>query len=132
MQDKNVYLLRGLRLHSTKGSPMYPSKQVQVGTWFRTLHCALIPQVPGQGSTHLFRWQALLDGQSELTTHSGRQATYGSPKYSGIHWQAAARLRSLHTALDPHGEGWHGLITSGIGGPRKKCFYIGCIVCQES
>ena len=114
------YLLNGRRRHSVNGSPMYPLRQVQVGTCARTAHCALMPQVPGHGSRHLLRWHALFDGQSELTTHSGRHATYGSPKYSGMHWQAAARLRSLHRALDPHGEGLHGLIASTLGGTEKN------------
>ena len=87
---------------------MYPSKHVQVGMWFSTRQTALIPHVPGQGSTHLFLWHALLEGQSELTTHSGLQATYGSPKYSGIHWQAAARFLSEQMALLPQGVGLHG------------------------
>ena len=84
---------------------------------------ALIPQVPGQGSTHLFLWQALFDGQSELTTHSGLQATYGSPKYSGIHWQEAALFLSWHTALDPQGDGWQGFIISGSDGPKQIKMY---------
>ena len=53
--------------------------------WFLTVHSAFIPHVPGQGSIHLFLWHALSEGQSEFTTHSGLHATYGSPKYSGIH-----------------------------------------------
>ena len=66
---------------------------------------------------HLLFLHALLDGQSELTTHSGRHATYGSPKYSGMHWQAAARFLSLHRAFEPHGEGLQGSMTSvGTGG----------------
>ena len=70
-----VNLRIGLSLHAVNGSPIYPSTQVQEGMWFITLHWALIPHVPGQGSTHLFLWHALLEGQSELTTHSGLQAT---------------------------------------------------------
>ena len=75
----------GASLHEVNGSPIYPTMQVQDGTWFNTLHSALIPHVPGQGSIHLFLWHALSEGQSEFTTHSGLHATYGSPKYSGIH-----------------------------------------------
>ena len=112
----------GFCLHAVKGSPIYPGIHVQLGTWFLTSHWALIPQVPGQGSTHLFRWQALFDGQSELTTHSGRQATYGSPKVSGLHWQAAARLRSVQKALVPQGEGLQGSITSVGAGTKIKNF----------
>lgn len=57
-----------------------------------TLHKAFDAQVPGQGSTHLFRMQARSRGQSVLSTHSGRQPVYGSPWYSGIHVQ----IPSLH------------------------------------
>ena len=108
--------MSGFSLQETKGSPMYPSRQVHVAIWFFTLHWALIPQVPGQGSIHLFLWHALLDGQSELTIHSGLHATQGSPKYSGIHWQAAALFLSEQRALDPQGEGLQGstgLVTLG-------------------
>lgn len=68
-------LRSGFCLHAVKGSPMYPSMQVQDGTWFKTLHTALIPHTPGQGSMQCSCWHALLEGQSELTTHSGRHAT---------------------------------------------------------
>jgi len=47
-------------------------------------------------------------GQSELSTHSGRQPSYGLPWYSSIHLQAAAPFRSIHSAFGPHGDGWHG------------------------
>ena len=80
--------------------------------WLTTLHTALMPHKPGQGSTHLQLRQALLAGHSELIVHSGLQATYGSPKYSGIHVQAAALFLSLHLAFSPHGEGEQGLTTS--------------------
>merc|ERR1711962_1037476 len=79
-----------------------------MGTWLLTLQIALTPQVPGQGSMHLFLWHALLEGQSECTTHSGLHATYGSPKYSGIHLQDPAFLCLLHTAFEPHGDGLQG------------------------
>ena len=67
--------LRGGLLHAVKGSPMYPCIHVHEGTWLNTVHWALMPQVPGQGSMHLFLWHALLEGQSEFTTHSGLHAT---------------------------------------------------------
>lgn len=98
--------------------------QVQIGMWFLTWHSALIPQVPGQGSIHLFLLQALLNGQSEWTTHSGLHAMYGSPKYSGIHWQEAADLSLLQTAFDPHGDGLQGSITSTLGGTKIKILYF--------
>ena len=77
-----------------------------------------MPHVPGQGSMHLFLWHALFEGQSELTTHSGRHATYGSPKYSGIQRHDPASLCLVHTALDPHGDGLQGSIISTLGGTK--------------
>lgn len=44
-----------------------------MGLWIITLHRALKPHVPGQGSVHFRFWQALSKGHSELTTHSGLQ-----------------------------------------------------------
>jgi len=64
---------------------------------FIIINAVLIPQTPGQGSSHLFRLQALLDGQSWLSTHSGRQPMYGSPKYSGIHTQEPAPSLTRHS-----------------------------------
>ena len=98
---------------------MNPLMHAHVARWFKTRHSALTPQRPGQGSMHFLFWQALSDGHSGFVVHSGLQATYGSPKYSGIHWQAAARFLSEHRALDPQGEGLQGWITS-IG--------VGCVV----
>ena len=86
------------------------------------MHSAFTPQSPGQGSTHLRFRQALFDGHSGLMVHSGRQATYGSPKYSGMHRQDPALFRSLHTAFVPHGEGLQGSITSvGTAAGEKIC-----------
>ena len=85
-----------------------------------TLHSAFIPQVPGQGSTHLLLTQALLRSQSELVTHSGRQPLYGSPKYSGKHAHDPAPFLSLHTALAPQGDGLHGLVGLSVTGAAKR------------
>lgn len=60
-------------LQYVNGSPVYPGMQVQEGKWLTTWQLAFWPQVPGQGSWHLFLMQALFEGQSELRTHSGRQ-----------------------------------------------------------
>ena len=73
-----------------------------------TLHWALTPHRPGHGSTHFNRWHALLDGQSALIVHSGLHATYGSPRYSGIHVHAAAPFLSEQRAFCPHGDGLQG------------------------
>lgn len=53
--------------------------------------------------------QDLSRAQSLLTTHSGRQPLYGSPKYSGRQVQEPAPLRSRHSAFGPQGEGEQGV-----------------------
>ena len=50
--------------------------------------------------------------------HSGLQATYGSPKYSGMHWQPAALARPEQIALSPQGDGLQGSTTS-VGAGAK-------------
>ena len=65
-----------------------------MGLWLVTWHLALLPQVPGQGSTHFWLMQAVSWLQSELTTHSGRQLG-GLPWYPGIHAQTHTPLTSL-------------------------------------
>lgn len=59
--------------------------------------------------------QALFEGQSEFSTHSGRQPSYGLPMYSGKQTQAPAPLFSLQIAFDPHGDGSQGERRSGTG-----------------
>jgi len=120
IQNYEFYSLGGT-WHSLDGSPTYPSRQAHLGTWLRTLHTALIPQVPGQGSLHFWLMQALFDGHSLLRTHSGLQERYGSPWKPGRHLQAAARPSSEHSALSPHGLGSHGLTTgSGVGVAERE------------
>ena len=70
------------------GSPVYPGEHVHIGLWFRTWHFALIPQVPGQGSTHFWLLHASFWGHSELVTHSGLQVG-GAPIYPGTQEQMA-------------------------------------------
>ena len=77
-----------------KGSPMYPAIQVHDPKWFITLHWALTPHSPGHGSTHFWFRHVLSEGHSGFVEHSVLHATYGSPKYSGMHWQAAALSQS--------------------------------------
>lgn len=91
--------------------------QLQIGIWFGTLHIALTPHVPGQGSTHLLRMQALSLAQSEFNTHSGRQPTYGSPKNSG----KQVHVPFEHSALKPHGDGLQG---SSFGFWAIKSYYV--------
>ena len=49
----------GIARHSINAFPSKPEMQEQTGEWFTTLHSALRPQVPGQGSTHLSLTQVL-------------------------------------------------------------------------
>lgn len=100
------------------GSPVYPSGQVQDGTWLMTLHRAPAPQEPGQGSRHFSRMHAFVLIQSELTTHSGLHDG-GVPIYSGRHEHDGTPLMSRHCEYGPQGEGTHGLTTivsaGGVG-----------------
>jgi vacuolar-type H+-ATPase subunit B/Vma2 len=58
---------------NVNGSPVNPSLQLQIGTWFNTWQFAFDPQDPGQGSLHFRLIQASWLPHSELITHSGRQ-----------------------------------------------------------
>lgn len=96
-------------LQLVNGSPVKPSGHEHVGIWLMTSHRAFTPQVPGQGSLHLFLIQALSLWHSELKTHSGLQDSYGFPIYSGKHEQ----IPLSHWAFGPHGEGLHGSTGGG-------------------
>lgn len=98
----------------TKGSPTKSCTQVQDGMWLITLHSAFSPQVPGQGSVHLFLIHALFLGHSVLSTHSGLQPLYGSPWYSGKQVQTP----SLHSAFGPQGDGLQGSLLGGTGAAK--------------
>lgn len=80
-----------------------------------TEHWALMPQEPGQGSTHLLLTHACVDGQSGLMTHSGRQFG-GAPTYPGRHEQAGLLPLFWHWALGPQGEGTQGSLSCSTGG----------------
>lgn len=104
----NIYFLHShlpnTGRHSTNALPVMRSGQLHIGMWLTTLHTAVAAQVPGQGSVHLFRIQALLRSHSKLCTHSGRHPVYGSPMNSGRQLHCPL----LHSALFPHGDGLHG------------------------
>ena len=68
-------------LQSLNGSPLNPVGHWQIGWWFWTLHTALGPHAPGQGSIHLSRTQALLLGHSALMEHSGQ---FNSIQLAGV------------------------------------------------
>lgn len=79
-----------------------------------TLHCALKPQIPGQGSIHFVFEHALFNGQSALIVHSGRHPVpSGVPKNPGKHSHRALSFDDLQTVFIPHGDGLHGSITVG-------------------
>lgn len=116
------YVRTGLMTQLLKGSPVYPSGQVQVGMWLKTLHSAMIPQEPGHGSTHFWFMQAKLLEHSEFIVHSGLQFG-GVPKKFGKHEQDGTDPTSLHWLFGPHGDGTHGLTITGstcTGGKAKK------------
>ena len=64
---------RSSKTHLSKGFPINPGGQVQIGLCLSTTHWALIPQLPGHGSWHWVLIQAKLAGQSSCLTHSGLQ-----------------------------------------------------------
>lgn len=98
--------------HLEKGSPVRPGGQLQIGLWLMTMHWALSPHVPGQGSVQRWLIQASFGAHSELTTHSGRHDG-GLPIYPKIHEQTAWPLNSLHWLFGPHGDGLQGCVVTG-------------------
>lgn len=91
-------------LHWVNGSPSYPSIQTHTGEWLTTLHSALWPQVPGQGSRHFWLIHANEDRHSELLIHSGRQFG-GNPENSGRQEHDGESPTALHSEFGPHGDG---------------------------
>lgn len=77
--------------------------------WLSTLHWALSPQDPGQGSRHLFWRHAWLLGQSGFIEHSGLQFG-GDPMKVDKQAQDACSFTTRHSELGPHGEEMHGFI----------------------
>lgn len=125
VKKENMGYSPGLRRQEEKGSPMYPSGQLQIGLWFTTSHLALIPQTPTHGFWHRRLTQARAGAHSLLMTHSGRQAG-GAPKYPGKHVHTGRPSCSRHSALGPQGDGWQGStgsvgrITSGMAEHWEK------------
>lgn len=113
----------GLRRQDWNGSPIWSGKQVHVGTWLTTVHSALMPQTPGQGSRQWLDKQAALGEQSLFMTHSGRQAPmYGLPMYGGMHEHRTVSSYTLHWAFSPHGDGEHGFLGTRGGTAATKKF----------
>lgn len=95
-----------------KGSPSKPDKQLQIGRWLTTLHRALFPHEPIQGSLHLFLTQDNDNGQSWSIKHSGRQ--FGGVPNIPITQEHTARFSTtLHSAFAPQGDGTHGDLDGG-------------------
>lgn len=110
-----------MKMHMVKGSPVKSPGQLQIGLWFTTKHCALIPHVPRHGSIHFWLLQAIFEGQSELIIHSGLQFG-GESKYPEIQEQTACSFILLHWLFGPQGEGLHGSFSTGA--IKSKKFHI--------
>ena len=104
--------MTGVGRQSLNPSPWNPCMQLQTGLWLRTRQSAFALQDPGHGSTQRWLIQALVDGQSELTIHSGRQ--FGAVPImlaKQPHWACPAT--TVHCELGPQGCGLHGFGGSG-------------------
>jgi hypothetical protein len=95
---------------------------------------ALRPQTApdAHGSMHFLSWQALSNGQSVLSTHSGRQLTEGSPSNPSIHVHTARPPSTWQYALTAHGLGWHGSLGGGTAQTHKffqneQTFLLGAV-----
>lgn len=102
-----ISFLPSLKKHLVNGSPVWLGIQLQIGLWLTTWHLALIPHVPGHGSTHLLFRHAWVRGHSALTTHSGLQVG-GLPICPGWHEHTAISFTILHKLFEPQGDGLHG------------------------
>jgi hypothetical protein len=107
-------------MHCMKASPVCPSGQEQVAVWSLTKHMALRPQTApkAHGFIHFLSRQALSNGQSVLSTHSGWQLTEGSPSKPSIHVHTARPPNTWQYALAAQGLGWHG----SLGGGTAKTY----------
>jgi hypothetical protein len=105
---------RSSRIHLSKGFPINPGGQVQIGLCLSTTHWALIPQLPGHGSWHWVLIQAKLAGQSSCLTHSGLQPSVlkGSPCIPGKQEQRACKIPgfTVQWVFLPQGEGLQGSV----------------------
>lgn len=119
------------------GFPVFPSLQVQIGLWFTTRQLVFCPQGRGQGFTHFWFMQALFEGQSELTTHSGRHEG-GFPVYSGRQEHTALPETTRHWLFGPQGDGIHGFVSSSDLSEKyewfklKYCDYIIILILSVS
>ena len=106
---------------------MYPVMQTHIGIWFLTLHFALYPHNPGQGSMHFWFLHALSSGQSLLIWHSGRQFG-GEPIMPGRQEQSHLSPRFLGGfEKGPQGLGSHGSSAS-TGAIAETCQHaLSCI-----
>ena len=107
-------------LQPENGSPSKPVLHVHTGWWLWTVHCALKPQEPAQGSRHLLRTHARCVGQSWWIRHSGRQFG-GAPNIPVRHEQTGRSSTTRQSALAPQGDGTHGFAGgAGLGSTEKS------------
>lgn len=125
MKGSNL-LNRGM--HLVKGSPVNDSLQLQIGLWFLTTHIVLRPHALGQGSEHFCEIQALSNGHSALTTHSGLQPG-GLPIYSSKQVQTACSLFTRHWLFGPQGDGKHGFLGFSVNAIQTSQLRVilGCV-----
>ena len=114
--DNSKYV-RGSGVHWLNAFPDIPLGQLHMGTCEITVHSAFGAQAPGQGFRHFLCKHAWSCEQSEFKTHSGRQAAYGSPLYSG----KQVHTPSEQTAFGPQGDGLHLSISSFWSYPENYC-----------
>lgn len=124
-RSPRVGLLGALLSGSTqplKGSPVRPGRQLHMGRWLTTRHCAPRPQEPGQGSAQVSLTQACVAGQSVLTRHCGRHCG-GLPTEPGWHEHTAKPATSRQRPRGPQGGGvarqGGGLGAGGGGGAGR-------------
>ena len=97
----------GILLHCLNGSPLNPFGHLHTAKWFLTVHLALRPQAPVQGSTQRCCEQACFLLHSLLIMHSGRQLG-GAPMFPLVQEHIGRSPNRLHTELGPQGLGTQG------------------------
>lgn len=111
----DIFSLRGFSMHWVNGSPVWVGKHEHIGVWLITLHTALAPHDPMQGSLHLRLIHAKFWEHSLLLTHSNLQFG-GRPIDSGKQEQVYWSFTTRHCAFWPHGDGSQGFLgVSAIG-----------------
>lgn len=121
MNNFQLLNLRKLGKHFVSGSPVSPLLHVQIGLWLMTEQSVFCPHAWTHGFIHFLFTQALLEGHSELITHSGRHEG-GVPLYSGRQEQTTLFELTRHWLFGPQGFGSHGFVwSSSINENNKLC-----------